>query len=354
MFPIELLGVKTNPAKSARNLGVIFDKNFTFHSAVCRSCSYHMQDLRRICRHLDLGSTKFFHLSWLGENRWWESWLTQQSHPAAIHLQANPMSALYARSSSRNKVFFSTPGGTVGLWYSVMMYASPQVLEGLPPVVTINFFTLTSPFPRRLLDDFVILWGNACLFLRTPKDSWKSPNQLHSRYKESISDLIVPSQHAFNKTFSITAWDVARSYKDQNIRHQFQKPKPLIPGSDTLPGPIVIFDDETRELTSSQDNALDQTKVVQTAWDEAPVTNMSATLNSVVFEYISDEEIPSDSPLRAPKTKDLLQKSVVAPITPETPTYSPHHSHLPSTTNGICVVQFSWDYPLTSGYPYYI
>ena len=32
MFPIELFGVKTNPAKSARNLGVIFDQNFTFHS----------------------------------------------------------------------------------------------------------------------------------------------------------------------------------------------------------------------------------------------------------------------------------------------------------------------------------
>ena len=28
MFPIELLGVKTNPAQSARNLGVIFDKKF--------------------------------------------------------------------------------------------------------------------------------------------------------------------------------------------------------------------------------------------------------------------------------------------------------------------------------------
>ena len=26
MFPIELVGVKTNPAKSAHNLGVIFDK----------------------------------------------------------------------------------------------------------------------------------------------------------------------------------------------------------------------------------------------------------------------------------------------------------------------------------------
>ena len=50
-FPIELIGVKTNPAKSARNLGVIFYKNFTFRShisAVCISCFYHMGDLRRI------------------------------------------------------------------------------------------------------------------------------------------------------------------------------------------------------------------------------------------------------------------------------------------------------------------
>ena len=45
MFPIELLGVKTNPVKSARNLGVIFDKNFTFRShisVVCNSCFYHI------------------------------------------------------------------------------------------------------------------------------------------------------------------------------------------------------------------------------------------------------------------------------------------------------------------------
>ena len=57
MFPIELLGVKTNPAKSARNLGVIFDKNFTFRShisAVSNSCFYHMRDLWRIRHHLDL------------------------------------------------------------------------------------------------------------------------------------------------------------------------------------------------------------------------------------------------------------------------------------------------------------
>ena len=61
MFPIELLGVKTNPANSACNLGVIFDKNFTFRShisVVCKSCFYHMWDLRRIRRHLDLDSVK--------------------------------------------------------------------------------------------------------------------------------------------------------------------------------------------------------------------------------------------------------------------------------------------------------
>ena len=60
LFPIELLGVETYPAKSARNLGVIFDKNFRSHiSAICSSCIYHIRDLRRIHRHLDLDSAKF-------------------------------------------------------------------------------------------------------------------------------------------------------------------------------------------------------------------------------------------------------------------------------------------------------
>ena len=61
MFPIELLSVKTNPAKSARNFGVIFDEIYTFPShisAVCSSCFYHMRDLRYIRRHLDLDSAK--------------------------------------------------------------------------------------------------------------------------------------------------------------------------------------------------------------------------------------------------------------------------------------------------------
>ena len=61
MFPMELLGVKTDPAKSARNLGVIFDKNFNFHShisAIYSSCIYHIRDLWRIRRHRDLDSAK--------------------------------------------------------------------------------------------------------------------------------------------------------------------------------------------------------------------------------------------------------------------------------------------------------
>ena len=61
MFPIELFGVKTYPAKFARNVGVIFDKNFNFRShisAICSSCIYYIRDLRRIRRHLDLESAK--------------------------------------------------------------------------------------------------------------------------------------------------------------------------------------------------------------------------------------------------------------------------------------------------------
>ena len=59
MFPIEFLGVETYPAKPARNLGVIFDKNFNFRShisAICSSCIYHTRDLWRIRCHLDLES----------------------------------------------------------------------------------------------------------------------------------------------------------------------------------------------------------------------------------------------------------------------------------------------------------
>ena len=61
MFPIEFLDVKSYPAKSARNLGVIFNKNFDFRShisAICSSCIYHIRDLSCIRRHLDLHSAK--------------------------------------------------------------------------------------------------------------------------------------------------------------------------------------------------------------------------------------------------------------------------------------------------------
>ena len=63
MFPIELFGVKTDlkTAKSAQNLGLIFNKNFTCRShvsAVCSSCFYHIRDLQRIRRHLDADSAK--------------------------------------------------------------------------------------------------------------------------------------------------------------------------------------------------------------------------------------------------------------------------------------------------------
>ena len=61
MFPVTLMDVETNPARSARNLGVIFDHDFNFRlhiSQVCRSCFYHIRDFRRIRRYLSLENAK--------------------------------------------------------------------------------------------------------------------------------------------------------------------------------------------------------------------------------------------------------------------------------------------------------
>ena len=61
LFPVPLLGVDTKPAAAARNLGVYFDQNFNFRnhiSQVCRSCYYHIRDLRRIRKHLSLDDAK--------------------------------------------------------------------------------------------------------------------------------------------------------------------------------------------------------------------------------------------------------------------------------------------------------
>ena len=61
MFPVDLLGLQTASAKAARNLGVIFDTNFSFHShvsAVCRSCRYCIRNLRHICCYLSFDSAK--------------------------------------------------------------------------------------------------------------------------------------------------------------------------------------------------------------------------------------------------------------------------------------------------------
>ena len=46
---------------SVRNLGVIFDSDFSFHkhvSNICKSCFYHIRDLRRIRRHIPISTAK--------------------------------------------------------------------------------------------------------------------------------------------------------------------------------------------------------------------------------------------------------------------------------------------------------
>ena len=54
-FPVDILGNNISPSNKVRNLGVIFDSDFSFSNhivSVCRSCFVGLRDLRRIRRHL--------------------------------------------------------------------------------------------------------------------------------------------------------------------------------------------------------------------------------------------------------------------------------------------------------------
>ena len=60
--PTKLLDQDVTPTDSARILGVEFDKDFNFKkhiSKVCRSCYYHIRDLRRLRRCLPAAVTNY-------------------------------------------------------------------------------------------------------------------------------------------------------------------------------------------------------------------------------------------------------------------------------------------------------
>ena len=60
-FPVKLIGSDTFPSDTVCNLGVVFDSNFNFRqhiSQVCKSCFYHIRDLRRIRRHISISTAK--------------------------------------------------------------------------------------------------------------------------------------------------------------------------------------------------------------------------------------------------------------------------------------------------------
>ena len=56
-FPIEILGNKISPAKTAKNLGITFDQDFSLkqHAInLCRNCYYHIRDFKQIRKHIDI------------------------------------------------------------------------------------------------------------------------------------------------------------------------------------------------------------------------------------------------------------------------------------------------------------
>ena len=60
-FPVKLLGSDTFPLDTVRNIGVVFDSDLNFRqhiSQVCKSCFYHIRDLRRIRRDIFISTVK--------------------------------------------------------------------------------------------------------------------------------------------------------------------------------------------------------------------------------------------------------------------------------------------------------
>ena len=60
-FPVKLLDNNICPSGSVRNLGVVFDSDFSVHkhvSNIYMPCFYPIRDLRRIRRHIPLSTAK--------------------------------------------------------------------------------------------------------------------------------------------------------------------------------------------------------------------------------------------------------------------------------------------------------
>ena len=61
-FPVKLLDNDITPSDSVRNLSVIFESDFSFHkhvsAIICKSCFYHIRDIRRIQRHIPSSTAK--------------------------------------------------------------------------------------------------------------------------------------------------------------------------------------------------------------------------------------------------------------------------------------------------------
>ena len=61
LFPISLLGNRTNPNDSVRNLGVLFDSDISFSqhiTQVCKTSFYHIRNIKRIRKHLSLSTAR--------------------------------------------------------------------------------------------------------------------------------------------------------------------------------------------------------------------------------------------------------------------------------------------------------
>ena len=69
LFPVKLLGSDTFPSDIVRDLGAVFDSDFNFRQhiyQICKSCFYHIRDLRRIRCHISISTAKTISTALIG------------------------------------------------------------------------------------------------------------------------------------------------------------------------------------------------------------------------------------------------------------------------------------------------
>ena len=168
-FPVKLLGSDIFPSDTIRNLDVVFDSNFNFRqhiSQVCKSCFYHIRDLRRIRCHISISTPKTISVALLS-NR------LDYCNPLLNNIAKRDLAKLQRVKKCLARVVLRAPRFSLSLSLLKQLHWFPDSYR-----IDFKLYTLT----------YRALCTQQPPYLASPLHLSNIPRQLRS----SISQLIVP------------------------------------------------------------------------------------------------------------------------------------------------------------------